>query len=287
MEIILEGKDYEELVVEAAKQLNVTKAELKVEVLETKKNMFGQHVKIRAEKIEQEDGCQPNEGFDLKPIIEISYKEDGVYVSFNCVSTANDIKDYLVARDIEGFDPYIINREVSAGSFEKWVKVASPQNEKSVPSTINIQISKDLMKAIVSITQPYNAPELTEGEIVKFLNDRKISYGIKSDVIKKIVNEKLYHQDIVIAEGLAPQNGTDAQVEFFFDTSTEKSFKIDEDGRVNFKELSMIKNVEIGTPLAKLHPNTMGTDGINILGLKVGAREGKRLPLPRGKKCGN
>lgn len=283
MEIILEGKDYEELVAEAAKQMEVPKTELIVEVLETKKNMFGQYVKIKAVKKEQDNTCEPKEGFDLVPIIEISYREDGVYITFNCISTTTDIKDYLVARDIENFDPYVINREISAGSFDKWIKVAPPQNEKSVSSIINIQISKDLMKAIISVTQPYNAQDITEGDIIKFLNDRKITYGIKSDAIKKLVDEKLYYQDIVVAEGLPAENGIDARVEFYFDTSTEKSFKIDEDGRVNFKELSMIKNVEAGTPLAKLHPNTLGTDGINILGLKVGAKEGKRLPIPKGK----
>lgn len=283
MEIILEGKDYEELVTEAAKQLEVAKDELRIEVLETKKSMFGQYLKIKATKKEAEDECAPTNGEDFKAKIDIQFREDGVYIMFNCISTANMIKEMLIARNIDNFDQYVINREISSAGFDKWVKVAPNQEEKTVPPIINIQISKDLMRAIISITQPYNAADITEGDIIKFLNDRKITYGIKMDVVKEIVSDKLYYKELLIAEGLVPHNGQDAYVEFFFDTSTEKSFKIDEDGRVNFKEQSMIKNVEAGAKLAKLTPSTLGTDGINILGLKVPGREGKRLPMPRGK----
>ena len=283
MEIILEGKDYEELVKEAGAKLNLTKDKMNIEVLESKKNMFGQHLKIKASEREENLNCETGEDNNLESEIKLEYREDGVYVMFNCVVTANELKKFVEERDLEKVDSYIISREISAGSFEKWLKIAPTQVEKSVPSVMSIQISKDLMKALISLTQPYNAPEVTETEILKFLNDRKITYGINADVVKQIVSDRLYYQDIIVAEGLIPQIGVDAFVEFFFDISNKKNFQIDEDGRVNFKELSLIKNVVMGDKLAKLTPNTVGTDGMNILGIVVKGKDGKKLPLPRGK----
>ncbi len=284
MEIILEGSNYENLIIEATEKLNTSKERIKVEILENKKNMFGTNIKIKATVIEINEECNPEDTkYQGISVIEFDYKEDGVYIRFGCMVTTNEIKEQMLNRGIENFDPYTINKEVGAGNFEKWIKIAESQSMKAVDCVISLKISKDLMKVIINITPPFNSADITESEIIKYLSDRNISYGINRENISELAYDRKYNQDIIIAVGMPPQNGTDGKIEYYFDTNTEKSFQVDEQGNVNFKELSLIKNVNKGDKLASLIPGNIGIDGINVLGMKVPAIEGRKIALPRGK----
>jgi uncharacterized protein len=103
--VILEGKNLNDLIEDGLKKLGVNKNQINVEVLESKKNLFGSHFKIKVSLKETENVARiekslteiynnslTTNNIDNQKTMEFIYKEDGVYISINKNITLEDIK---------------------------------------------------------------------------------------------------------------------------------------------------------------------------------------------------
>lgn len=290
--IILEGKDYDKLIEEGMQRLNAKKEELHVEVLESKKNLFSSYYKLKIsmgerktlEIIEKSIDNILNES--QKPVnknIEFDFREDGVYINAEKGVTIVDIVTKIDLRRIQSVDLSKIKQSIEIGNLDNWIKIAEPQEKKKIDSECIVKLSSDKMKAYIILTKPIGGSEITEKTIYEALKLNNVVFNIKDNEIKSAVAVKVYDKELLAAEGIEPQAGQDAVLTYHFDISNERAINIDKDGKIDYHELSLIKNVCTGHKLVTLTPHTKGTSGKNVLGVEVQGRDGRKLALPRGK----
>lgn len=290
--IILEGKDYDKLIAEGMQRLNIKKAELHIEVLESKKNLFSSYYKIKFSSGEQKTlaviensiGNILNESQKAKDKhIDFEFREDGVYIKIESGVTMVDIVTKIDLRRIQSVDLTKIKQSVEVGGHDSWIKIAEPQNQRMIDSECLVKLSSDNMQAFITLTKPIGGSEITEKAIYEALKVNGVVLNIKDSEIKNAVALKAYDKEILISEGIVPHAGQDAVLSYYFDMSSERSINIDKDGKIDYHELSLIKNVKIGQTLVTLTPHTAGTPGKTVKGVEVAGKDGRKLVLPRGK----
>lgn len=290
--IILEGKDYEKLIAKGMEHFNARKEELNIEILESKKNLFSSYYKVKIAKgenktleiIESNIDSILNENLKANTkSIDFDFREDGVYIKADKDVTIVDIVTKIDLRRIQSVDLTKIKQMLEIGSLDNWIKIAEPQMEKKIDSECLVKTAKDKMKAFIVISKPIGGKDITIEVINEALKQEGVKFNIKEDVIEKAVSQKAYDKEILVAEGIEPQPGKDAELVYHFDTSAEKSISIDKDGKIDYHELSLIKNVKAGEKLVTLMPHTEGIPGKNVSGEDVPGKDGKKLALPRGK----
>lgn len=298
--VILEGKSLDSLLEEGMKKLNATKDEINVEVLESKKSLFSSHFKVKIslkgaasiDKIEKSvteilNNTLPGDAItesinNLKPM-EFIYKEDGVYVKLNKILTFDDVKTKIEIKRINQVELEALHEAILNSQIKDPIKIAGVQEEVKIDSKCDFRFGTDNIEAYIYITAPLGGKDISSEVIYDALKENKITFGIKDEEIKSIVENKLYEKEILIAEGVWPIEGDSAKLEYHFDTNTESKLSENEEGKIDYRELSLIKNVKAGQTLVTMTPATEGTPGRNVLGEDVKAKEGKKLQLPRGK----
>lgn len=294
--IILEGKNLDALIQEGMRKLNADKDQIDVQVLENKKSLFGSHVKIKVslkaskaiDSIEKsiENIYKDSLGSQLiqnKKDIELIYNSDGVYVKLKKILPIEEIKQKVELKRISNVSYEALEIALKSGSIEQPVKIADSQEEAKIDSRCEIRITEDKMEAFLFVTSPIGGNDITEEKIYKFLAENSIKFGIKENEITNIAKNKLYEIEIKIAEGMRPIPGEDAKLEYHFDTTNETKLVETDGGKIDFRELSLIKNVKAGQVLVTMTPPTEGIAGRNIMNEEVKAPEGKKATLPKGK----
>lgn len=145
-----------------------------------------------------------------------------------------------------------------------------------------IDIAEDAMTAYLML---YGKSEgdYTYEEILGYLNENNIIYGIREQTIRKMIEERQYYEEIIIARGTIATKGTDGYFEFHFNTTPETNPIILPDGSVDYNKLGKIELAEIGQLLATYHNAIPATDGTDIFGNTTPIEVAKDLPPLKGK----
>lgn len=161
----------------------------------------------------------------------------------------------------------------------------SADNEQ-IKESVCIELTTDKMLGVITFKEPENGGGLiTLDEVKKAINDKGIIQGIKEDDLVEICKDHRYNYKYIIAQGQPPVEGKEGWIEFAFDVAELKQFKpkINDDGTVDLKDLSAVKNVKKGEVLAKRIPAIMGQDGFNVLGQPVRTKKVKEARMPKGR----
>ncbi len=148
---------------------------------------------------------------------------------------------------------------------------------------IIVEKSPDEMEGYITVNVKEGEEEPTIEEAYQAIKEAGITYGIKDEEINKIFEKKAYNMKILIAAGTPVVDGKDAEIKYHFDTTGTLQPKITENGRVDFKETSLIQNVKPGEILAEIIPPVEGKEGMTITGKKLIPKQGKDCQLPKGK----
>ncbi len=132
---------------------------------------------------------------------------------------------------------------------------------------IHVTISEDEMKAYVTIIPGFEKEVPTVEELMKVLTDSGVVYGIKKDVLEKIVEEKLTYQQILVAEGVEPTPPVDAMINYRFNTSKD------------FTSFDEFPRCCEGQVLAEKIPPKDGEPGKTVTGKELPSRKGKDFDL--------
>lgn len=293
--VILEGKNLDLIVEEGIKTLGISKNDINVEVLESKKSLFNSHfkVKISSKNIASEDIVEksiteilnnlPTDNIINLKDLEFIYKEDGVYIKLNRILPFEDIKSKIQIKRINQFDLEELHNAIQTCQISKEIKIAGVQEEIKIDSKCEIRFSNNNIEAYAFVTLPIGGKDITMETINDVIKENKIIFGIKDEIIRDIVQNKLYENEILIAEGIQAIDGENAKLEYHFDTSIKSKLLEDEEGNVNYRELSLIKNVTAGQALVTMIPETNGISGRDVLGGEIKPKVGKKLHLPKGK----
>ncbi|MFH1562304.1 MAG: FapA family protein [Nitrospirota bacterium] len=148
---------------------------------------------------------------------------------------------------------------------------------------LTIKVTSDKMKAYLCINNhnPYNA--LLEMNTISYkLWDEGVKCGIKAPVIKTMLASQVYDRSILIAEGIPPQHGQDAVIEYKFKKKDKVNLREDFNGKVDFRDLGLIDIVHASDVLAIKIPSTQGTSGKMVTGEEIPTTNGQDVSIPVG-----
>lgn len=131
----------------------------------------------------------------------------------------------------------------------------------------SLKISEDRMQAVARFyPASTGGASLTKDEILNDLTHKGIKAGVNEDTISAYVANKQYCTDIIVAEGIPATRGTDASIEYFFNTDPNAKPTLNPDGTVDFFNLNTISKCTQGMVLATLTPDVPGTRGSRVTG---------------------
>lgn len=153
-----------------------------------------------------------------------------------------------------------------------------------ISELLAVTISNDLLKAEL-MYHPRHTTEIqekmfTKEELIHFLKDNKIMYGLFMENIEKLI-QKVDINDfpMLIAEGINKEDGLDGKIDYAILISTE----VDHSFSGDFKDVMRLPLVDKDMKIATLIPPTKGKNGMTVTGKEIKAHQGKTKLLRAGK----
>lgn len=163
-------------------------------------------------------------------------------------------------------------------------KIISLLEPEVIDGGIKLEIAQDFMTAFITKTDHFDST-ISTVQVKESLIDKGIVMGIVDD--KKIdgfINSSGFKtQSFLVAKGISPVQGKDAELEFFFNTDYLKAGDLTEDGTIDFKDRGKVPHVEEGTVLAEKIPMVESRKGHSIYGDEIETIPGTDIALKLGK----
>lgn len=189
----------------------------------------------------------------------------------------------IYSRGINQYNESAINKIIRDHTGE-YHKIGEMAMSVANDSTASVQISNDEMKAYIVLTPPKPGGfDLEINEIKNILNNNNVVVGIDDDILSNLFDYPVYNEPVLIAKGIKVKDGEDAKINYNFRTNKEEVHLIEEDGKVNFKELNIVQNVVAGQILATKEAATLGEAGRTVTNKLIPAKQGKDVNLLPGR----
>ena len=185
---------------------------------------------------------------------------------------------------VENYDDVAVQEALNASS-GKPVRIADFSPNPENDSTCKVTIAPDHMSASIYIVPPkFGGCHLRASDIAGILKAQDVVVGFQQEKVEQaLLDDDCYMQEIVAAKGIPPQHGENARIDYKVNVRKSiPNLQEDMDGRVDFKNLSLIENVVTGQTLAEKIPGTKGKTGYTIFNRLVEARDGKDVEFKRG-----
>ncbi len=167
---------------------------------------------------------------------------------------------------------------------EEYVRIGDFSYNPAADSVMTVDITDFDMKAFLTIMPPGEGGIGADVEtITAFLKNNGVVHGINEDLLYELQDFPVYSKPILIAEGTKPINGNDAKIIYNFDTDRTHVQLKEKNGRVDFREQNLIKNVVEGQALARKIPAEQGQSGRTVTGRLLPAEDGKDVEIGIGK----
>lgn len=195
--------------------------------------------------------------------------------------TIADVVRYLDGVKIE-YDLESLHRAIADG--KETVCFLGSGECPAIKEDYQLEVSEDKMTAVVKFFSPsQTGKRMTFDDFFKDLRVKNITSGIQMSVLQDhFQSPGIYCTDLVVAKGREPRNGTDARIEYYFNTDVHAQPTMREDGSVDYFHLNVINHCKKGDMLARIIPADEGDDGINIFGNRIKPRNVHRVNLKFG-----
>jgi uncharacterized protein (DUF342 family) len=188
----------------------------------------------------------------------------------------------LSIRNVTQYDAGLVSRVVRHADGE-YIRVGEFAYNPSGQASVTVDISEQDMRAFITVSPPgRGGAEVSAEDIREMLRSRGVMLGIQEQAIRDFIDHPRYNERIPLAEGVKPVNGRDAQVIYNFKVRHEVQLK-ERDGRIDFKELDLVQNVEAGQVVARKEPRQDGTPGQTVTGRILPAKPGRDVSIDCGK----
>lgn len=201
--------------------------------------------------------------------------------------SVNDVTEYLALKDII-YDKNALYKAIEAASQEEKLFLLERRTTMKERECYKFTVSPDNMQAFVRFYAPsIGGEEMTADELINDLELKGIRHGIMKEKIEEcFAGKREYCKDIPVAQGTEPVHGTDARIEYYFNTDNSAKPTLKEDGSVDFFQLNIVNHCNKGDVLAKLFPEDAGKYGMKITGERVKPRDVKKAALKYGNNIG-
>lgn len=179
----------------------------------------------------------------------------------------------------------IVKKCTKEGTHNEYVPIGEYKHVPAGDALMAVDITKDEMKATISVTAPaMSGAEISAEAIKRALQTQGVVAGINDDKIQEFVDNPVYNIPFEVATAVLPIDGRDAYIAYNFETDRSKlKIKEAENGQVDFKELNLVQNVVEGQPLAQKMLPERGKGGKTLFGRYLEAKDGKDINMPLGK----
>ncbi|MDR2734787.1 MAG: FapA family protein [Spirochaetota bacterium] len=213
-------------------------------------------------------------------ICAVPPKGNGRKADINQAISALSIKSIL------SFDHDIVQRTLDDASGEP-VKIGEWQPNKVLDSKVVIDVSADEMKAFAIVTRPEKYGRVLEvDDILAALDARGAKFGVIEDKIREMLDNEVYNNPVVVAQGKEVEPGIDASIKYNFRTDTEKvEIQELEGGKLDYYNLDKVQNVTPKQVLAVKKEATAGSEGRTVTNRRIETTAGKDCPFEAGRNC--
>lgn len=154
---------------------------------------------------------------------------------------------------------------------------------ESTKKKFQITVSKDSMAVSIIIKKPQsNEFPPSIDEIMSALDSDGLIFGINEEQIRKTLEDNSYNVPVKIADGEKPKKGKNSEFKYSFDTAQSLKPQVDEDGRIDYKNINFIQNIEKDGVLVTRIPVQAGIPGTNVYGKEIKGPDGRELPFKHG-----
>lgn len=189
----------------------------------------------------------------------------------------------VLERVDDGFDKNRVSKVVKQAAGE-FIKIGDFSYDPSADASLSVELASAEMKAYLMAYPPGDGgADPSYDQIISFLQMNGVVEGIKEEVVAAFVDDPLYRETVLVAEGTEPQDGNNAKVKYAFDLEPGQVELKETNGRVDFRELNLVQNVVEGQVLAQKLPAERGEAGRTVTGKLLPAKDGKDTELPVGK----
>ena len=303
--IQVEGVDLDDALRQAAIELGVSVKKLEYEIRDPgKKGSFGLGMRkcvIIAYPVISRVDDNPDEDFDinLSGVEEKSVDKDSEIIvrltsegAFLAVfpplgkgrkATEKQAAAKLNSRNVKDIDQRLVSEVIKIANGSS-VKVGEFIYNPASDAIISVEITDFEMKAFVSVKMPgKGGTDVDFDTVLNFLTNNNIIHGIDEDRIRELEKHPVYDTSILIAEGTKAVNGNDATIIYNFDINRSEIKLKEKNGKVDFKEQNLIKNVVEGQALARKISLEEGQSGRTVTGRLLPAKDGKDIVFEVGK----
>ncbi len=301
----------EEALADAAVQLEVSSKHLEYEIVErgsagvmgiSKKpwciHVYPSAASVLEKKRQETDSSTTASDENLEPVIidkdgEAFIRYFGGTIFMKSVLPVADgfpvqeaeVFSKLSRSDVISFDEAKIREFIASGTDENYEPVGTFNHSPGNDSYFAVDISSDEMTVTILANEAtVGGSDISAERITQLLGQYKVAVGIDPEKISDFVDNPVYGQPVIVAEGIPAKDGADAYIAYNFETDTSKlRLKETESGQIDFKELNLIQNVVEGQPLAQKILPERGSPGKTVMGRYLDAKNGKDIPIPLGK----
>jgi uncharacterized protein len=161
------------------------------------------------------------------------------------------------------------------------------EKQYALDQFLKVVVSPDKQTAYLEFAKREEGFNCSVEELKRFLSSQKISYGLITDAIHTFVArpEDHFFTKLLIAQGKQPIHGKDGKINLAEIVTGDYTHKPLEtaDGRVNYKELTRLRNVKRGQLIAERVEPLSGVPGIAVTGEEIPFLPGREARFKIGK----
>jgi uncharacterized protein (DUF342 family) len=198
-------------------------------------------------------------------------------------ASESDAMRLIQGRGVAEFDSGLVSRVVTEAE-GKYVRIGDFEHRPVNDSGVTVDIADGEMKAFITVTAPgLGGCDISVETFLSFLRNNRVIYGVNEEYLRDFADRPVYRERVVAAEGTKPVNGRDSYIQYNFETDQSRlKLREGSNGRIDFKDLNIIKNVVQNQPLARVVPPESGVAGRTVTGKVIPAKNGKTIPIPTG-----
>jgi hypothetical protein len=194
-----------------------------------------------------------------------------------------ELKEYLEMVGVP-YDATKLNKAVAGLEQEPVTIAISNVKLEPIDEKCFINVSSDKMTAVLRLFPPTKGgASIRKARLQEELKKEKVISGIDLEEIDKILADKQYCTDLVVAKGKLPTPGHDASIVYNFETDNSARPELKEDGTVDFFKLNLLHHCSKGQVLAEIIPEEKGEDGFDVYGRTMLARNVKKVKFNHGR----
>ncbi|MFW5629966.1 MAG: DUF342 domain-containing protein [Acetivibrio ethanolgignens] len=146
-----------------------------------------------------------------------------------------------------------------------------------------VRVSETRTEAYLSLCSPEEGTEYRVSDLEEILEKNGVIAGVERKKLQRMIDEKQYFEEELVAETKPAEDGIPGRFEFLFNTEAERKPKILPDGSVDYSSISEVEIVTEGEEIVHYYPATKGEDGMDVYGNVITAKPGRELPTIKGK----